>query len=119
LPGPLRIVVVEDDNLIAELVSDLVKLMGHSVCAVVATEPEAIVAARTHNPDLMIVDELLRFGSGSKAMAAILNERHMPHLYATSQFIRLRQELPDAIVIAKPFRANELLVAIQQALQAK
>ena len=118
MPRPLRIVVVEDDTLIAELFSDLLQLMGHTVCATVGTEAEAIFAARNHNPDLMIVDEILRFGSGSRAMANILTSGHIPHIYVTSQFQRLWVELPAAIVLAKPFREDELVDAMRQAVRA-
>ena len=34
--------------------------MGHGVCAIVATEAEAITAALQHRPDLIIADVRLR-----------------------------------------------------------
>jgi CheY-like chemotaxis protein len=63
--APLRVLVVEDDAIIAELFEELLGLMGHQVCASAATEAEAIDAAARCNPDLIIVDERLGKGSGA------------------------------------------------------
>jgi CheY-like chemotaxis protein len=50
----LRVLVVEDDALIATLLSQLLAGMGHDVRATAATEAEAVVAASRYKPDLMI-----------------------------------------------------------------
>ena len=55
---PLRILVVEDDAMIAMLFTEMLEGMGHDVCGSVASEAEAVAAARSLAPDLMIVDEL-------------------------------------------------------------
>jgi DNA-binding response OmpR family regulator len=49
----LRVHVVEDDALIATLLSQLLAGMGHDVCATAATEL-AVVAASRYKPDVMI-----------------------------------------------------------------
>src|ERR1700719_4544619 len=55
----LRVLVIEDDALIAMLLSELLAGMGHDVCATAATEADAVTAATRHRPDLMIVDARL------------------------------------------------------------
>src|SRR3954462_9634135 len=59
----LRVLVVEDDALIAMLLTELLAGMGHDVCATAATEAEAVIAATRYRPDLMIVDAGLASGS--------------------------------------------------------
>ena len=41
----LRVLVVEDDALIAMLLSELLAGMGHDVCATAASEADAVIAA--------------------------------------------------------------------------
>jgi DNA-binding response OmpR family regulator len=68
----LRVLVVEDDALIAMLLGEMFPSMGHDVCATAATEAEAVSAATRYHPDLMIVDAGLGRGSGVSAMEEIL-----------------------------------------------
>lgn len=114
----LRVLVVEDDAIISELFGDLLELMGHEVCASVATEGDAIRAAERLKPGLMIVDELLGKGSGSAAMTVILNVRHVPHLFVTTSVSRVRATHSDAIIVQKPFRETDLADGIERALNA-
>ena len=51
-----RILLVEDNVLIGMLFTETLSEMGHVVCAIVATESDAVSAAAQHQPDLMIVD---------------------------------------------------------------
>ena len=41
----LRILLVEDDPLIGALLADVLKNMGHDVCAIVVTQEAAVTAA--------------------------------------------------------------------------
>jgi len=115
---PLRIVVVEDDAIIATLVEELLEVMGHSVCANVATEHGAVAAASRWSPDLMIVDEQLGPGSGVCAMNKILLCGPMPHLFVSTHSLRIRAASANAIIVAKPFREQDLAVGIDLALAA-
>jgi DNA-binding response OmpR family regulator len=55
----LRVLVIEDDALIAMLLAELLAAMGHEVCATAYSEAEAVIAAARYDPDLMIVDATL------------------------------------------------------------
>ena len=112
----LRILLVEDDRVIALLLSETVKNLGHSVCAIASTQAEAVVLAQTHQPDLMIVDAGLRDGNGVAAVDAILATRFVAHLFVTGDARRVRALRPDAIVLEKPFFEPDLVAAIEQAL---
>jgi len=115
---PLRIVVVEDDAIIATLFGDLLAIMGHHVCASVASEGAAVDAAQTWSPDLMIVDERLGLGSGVAAMLTILQSGFVPHVYVTTHEVRVRDIEPNAVIVSKPFREIDLVDGMRQALSA-
>ena len=52
----LRILVVEDDTMIGELLVETLEGLGHAVCAVESNVANAVAAASRCRPDLMIVD---------------------------------------------------------------
>ena len=114
----LRVLVTEDDALIALLLSELLASMGHDVCATAATEAEAVSAATRYDPDLMIVDASLGRGSGVSAIEEILRAGPAAHVFVSGDAESVRRRKPDAIVVRKPFRETELARAIDMALAA-
>jgi CheY-like chemotaxis protein len=66
----LRVLLIEDNALIAVLLAEQLAEMGHDVCATAATEADAVTAASRYKPDLMIVDAGLGGGSGVSANTA-------------------------------------------------
>ena len=75
----LRVLVVEDDALMGDLLAEMLEEMGHSVCAVALTEGDAVKAAARDTPDLMMVDVALGQGSGIVAMDEILRTGFVLH----------------------------------------
>ena len=114
----LRVLVIEDDSLIAMLLAELLTGMGHDVCATAATEAEAVSAATSHRPDLMIVDAGLGRGSGVSAVEEILRAGPVAHVFVSGDAGSVRTRRPDAVVVRKPFREAELARAIDLALAA-
>ena len=114
----LRVLVVEDDAMIGMLFADALAAMGYDVCAIEATETDAVAAAARHKPDLMIVDARLRDGSGVSAVQQILRTGWVPHVFVSGETSSVRALIPDAIVIQKPFRDADLNRAIRRALDS-
>lgn len=114
----LRVLVVEDNTVIAMLLAELLAGMGHDVCAIAATEAEAVIAAARSKPDLMIVDAGLGQGSGISAVEEIVQAGPIAHLFITGDAERVQERRPDAVVVRKPFRRSELVRAIDKALAA-
>jgi two-component system, response regulator PdtaR len=114
----LRVLVIEDDALIAMLLSELLAGMGHDVCATAGTEAEAVSAATRYDPNLMIVDARLGRGSGVSAVEEILRAGAVAHVFVSGDAESVWRRRPDAIVIRKPFRETELARAIDMALAA-
>ena len=111
----LRIIVAEDDALIAMDLGELLEGMGHDVCATVRTEAEAVEAAARLEPDLMIVDGNLDHGSGVSAMRTILAHSFVAHVYVTGDPQHIEGLTSDAIIVAKPFNLRELTAGIERA----
>ena len=114
----LRVLVIEDDALIAMLLSELLAGMGHDVCATAATEADAVIAATRHRPDLMIVDARLGGGSGVSAVEEILRAGPVAHLFISGDAEKVQTRQPDTVVVRKPFRKAELARAIDTSLAA-
>ena len=114
----LRVLIVEDDALIATLLSELLAAMGHDVCATAATEAHAVAAAARHRPDLMIVDAALARGSGVSAVEEILRAGPVAHLFVSGDPGTVQALRPSAVVVRKPFREADLVSAITTALNA-
>ena len=112
----LSILVVEDEAIIGMLLSEVLAGMGHKVCAVVASEDEAVEAAALHLPDVLIVDAGLAAGSGVSAVDTILATRFVPHVFTTGNALKVRLQKPDAVILEKPFDEADLAEAITFAL---
>ena len=120
IPMPaLRILLVEDEAIVARLFADLLVTMGHEVCAIEATEAGAVTAAVRCGPDLMIVDVHLMDGSGASAVATILRTGFVPHIFVSGDLLRAQPLAPGSVVLQKPFREPDLVRAIRCALGAE
>ena len=92
---------------LAELLGD----MGYRVCAIAATEEDAVAMATRCKPVLMIVDERLREGTGASAVARILLTGPVPCVFISGAPMRLNRR--GATVLQKPFLEQDLVRAIR------
>ncbi len=114
----MRVLVVEDDAIIGTLLAEMLAGMGHDVCAIEATEADAVSAAARCKPDLMIVDVGLGEGSGVSAVETIYRTGPVPHVFVSGAISGLQALRPGSIFIRKPYREADLARVIQQALDA-
>jgi two-component system, response regulator PdtaR len=87
-PNALRVLIVEDEAMIAMLLAEVLTGLGHEVCATEATEAGAVAAAARHQPELMIVDDELRRGNGIAAVEQITRSGFIPHVFVTGKSLR-------------------------------
>jgi len=114
-----RVLVIEDEPVIALDIANLVRDMGHSVVGIAASRAEAVVLAREKSPGLVLADiELGAGGSGLNAVAEILQFSDVPVIFVTAYPERLLTgERPEpTFLVTKPFEPDTLKVAISQAL---
>lgn len=109
----LRILIVDDNTDIAELLAEMLESIGHIVCGIESTESGAVNAAARCKPTLMIVDVKLGQGSGIRAMERILGAGPMPHVFISGDILPMGKE-----TLRKPFREAELVQAMDRALSA-
>ena len=114
----LRVLVIEDDALIALMLAEVLRDMGHLVCATARTPAEAIAAARQENPDLVLSDVKLRDGSGIDAVEEIRPQQAGPTYVHDRRPGGPEIALPAAVAIRKPFSQDSLAKAIEKASAA-
>jgi two-component system, response regulator PdtaR len=72
----MRVLIVEDEALIAMYLERLVVEFGHEVCAAAACVQDAIERASTHRPDVALIDIRLAFESSGIDAARELHARY-------------------------------------------
>src|ERR1700722_14411181 len=117
-PAALRILIIEDNAIIAMLLEATLSDMGYEVCAVEATETGAVAAAALHRPDLLIVDAALSEGSGISAVERILRDGFVPHVFVSGDDLKPEMLDSRAVRLSKPYDERALAAAIQRALAA-
>lgn len=105
----LRILVVEDEYMVAELLCMILENFGCSVVGPYATVTEAVVAVSVNELDGALVDVNLD-GEDSGPVATALNAASVPFVVATGYGALpiLDKLLGQAPRIHKPFRGSEL-----------
>jgi two-component system, response regulator PdtaR len=114
----LRVLVVEDEAMVAMMLAEVLEAMGHDVCGVETTEADAVAAAARCKPDIMIVDVWLGDGNGVSAVKEIRRTGAVPHVYVTADITMVQALGRDAVVIHKPYRELDLIHAMERALGA-
>jgi CheY-like chemotaxis protein len=122
-PEPLRLLLAEDEAMVAWVLIDMVKDLGHQVCATVATEQEAIEAVFQLKPDVVVLDyRLAQGGNGLNVARLIRAARDVPIIFCTAYGASLREELqalPAVHLIAKPVSLDCLRRALAWAAEAQ
>ncbi len=114
-----RVLIIEDEPIIAADLEAIVSDLGHEVCAIARTRAEANAAASMHGPKLVLADiQLADNSSGIDAANDILGVMPVPVIFITAFPERLLTgERPEpAFLITKPFLPNAVKAAISQAL---
>lgn len=109
-----RLLVVEDEYLIAMLLEDMLLELGCVVSGIAAKPAQALELLETTEIDAAVLDVNLD-GTDSFGIAAALKERRKPFIFATGyDGSRVAPEFADTPVIQKPYRVEELARALSQ-----
>jgi CheY-like chemotaxis protein len=110
----LRVLVVEDESMVAMLMEDMLADIGHEVGAVASTMDAAMAHATSGSFDVAILDVNLD-GKPSYSVADMLASRGVPVVFATGYGDRARDHRFAATpVLPKPFAAASLRVVLSQ-----
>ena len=114
-----RVLIIEDEPIIALDLESLVTELGHTVVASAATRDQAVHAAIAHRPGLILADiNLGEGGSGIDAVNDILSSFEVPVIFITAYPEKLLTgERPEpTYLIAKPFLPETVQATVGQAL---
>ncbi|MCU0546570.1 MAG: ATP-binding protein [Oscillatoriaceae cyanobacterium Prado104] len=119
--NPIKILVVEDEVIVAEDIAGRLKKLGYAVAGTVSSGEEAIQKAAETQPDLVLMDIVLKGEmDGVTASEKIRNNTDIPTVFLTAyadEKTLQRAKLTDPFgYIVKPFQQNDLRVAIEIAV---
>jgi DNA-binding NarL/FixJ family response regulator len=113
-----KILVVDDEALIAEDVADLCRLNGYEVCGTAFTAGQALLAIDRERPTLVLLDINLNGDMDGVEIAEHLRSKYtIPFIFLTSYvdantLARAKATLPLGYIV-KPFNAKQLYSSIE------
>ena len=115
-----KIMIIEDEAIIAMDIQSIVADMGHLATGVARTRKEAVMLGKSERPDLILADiQLADNSSGIDAVNDLLAELGpLPVIFITAFPERLLTgDKPEpAFLITKPFSEEQVRVAVSQAM---
>lgn len=114
-----RVLIIEDEPVIALDLENLVAELGHEVVGTAATRDAAVKLALSARPGLILADiNLGEGGSGIDAVSEILDSFDIPVIFVTAYPEKLLTgERPEpTYLIAKPFLPETVQATVGQAL---
>ncbi|MCB5409929.1 response regulator [Pseudogemmobacter faecipullorum] len=115
-----RVMIIEDEAIIALDLSAIVESLGHHVTGIARTRDEAVALAQSDRPDLILADiQLADNSSGVDAVSDILaGFTDLPVIFITAFPERLLtgQRPEPAFLINKPYSEEQVRLSISQAL---
>lgn len=115
-----KVMIIEDESLIALELSNLVEDLGHEVTGVAPTYDAALALGRETKPDLILADiKLADDRTGLEAVETLRGALgQVPTIFVTAYpelFLSGKRPEP-AFLIAKPFTDNQIRTAVGQAM---
>ena len=111
----LKVLIAEDDLMIADMVEETLVGHGYEVCGIARTVAEAVALGLRHRPDLAIIDlRLADGGLGTEVAIELMPLGRIGILYATgnmAQFV-LTVANGDAC-LGKPYSGPDLLRGLE------
>ena len=119
-----RLVIVEDERLVAVSLENELRALGYEICATAVTGEAAVDAATRTRPDAVLMD--IRLGGamdGTQAADLIWKRLQIPVIYLTAyadEKTLAEVKRTEAYgYVMKPYEAKEVHAAIQIALERR
>lgn len=111
----LKVLIAEDDLLIADLLEDVLVDAGYEVCGQASSVAEALRLCDRHHPDLAVVDVRLADGGvGTDVAAQVADRANLGILYATGNTSHVLLTASDGeACITKPYDAADIVRALE------
>ena len=122
--APARILVVEDERIVAGDLAGALTELGYAVPETVATGEDAIARARDLQPDVVLMDIRLPGQIDGIEAASVVREKHgIPVVYLTAhsddETLRRAMQTEPVGYVVKPFSPPQLRCAIEIALHRR
>ncbi len=106
----LKVLIVEDSLIIADILEEYLILEGYEVCGLARTVEEAVQLADLHKPDLAVLDFRLGDGKyGSQIRPLLKDKTSMGILYVSGDPLRDKLTKADGdAFIQKPYGLKDL-----------
>lgn len=113
----MKILVLEDEFMLADMLEAELTGAGHTVLGPVATVAEALAIIAQTRPDLALVNINLKNGSkGTDLARELAKGHHVCSLFVSGQLLEARQHKDVALgYITKPYRAATILESVDLA----
>ncbi|MEG3836180.1 MULTISPECIES: ATP-binding protein [unclassified Microcoleus] len=118
---PIKILIVEDELLIAKNLSPKLEKLGYQIADIVSSGADAIQRARELRPDLILMDIVIKGDIDGIETAAIINqELDIPIIYTTAyaddETLQRAENTGSYGYLLKPFKEREMHATIKIAL---
>ncbi len=113
-----RLLIVEDDILLAQILTEILLEAGYDVLDTVDTGKDAISRARELKPDLIFMDIMLKdqISGCEAAMIIRQNQKNCKIIFLTAfaeqEMITYAQECKACAYLLKPYREQEILATL-------
>ena len=115
----MRLLIAEDETIIRLDLRGLLESAGYEVVAEARDGEEAIELARTHKPDLVLMDVKMPRLDGIEAARKMMQERPIPIVMLTAfdqrELVERASEAGVYGYLVKPFREQDVVPAIELA----
>jgi DNA-binding response OmpR family regulator len=111
----LKVLIAEDDLMIADMAEESLVENGYEVCGIARTVAEAVALGRRHKPDLAVIDLRLADGGLGTEIAAQLGALgRLGVLYASGNISQVMLGGADGdACLAKPYRSADLVRGLE------
>lgn len=115
-----RILIIEDEFIIAEVLRETLQANGYEVCGIADNFTEAVELIERFKPGFVLLDIYLKGDKTGIDLAIILAQRNIPFIYISANSNQkvleaAKQTNPYGFVV-KPFREKDVLIALEIAL---
>lgn len=117
----LKIGIVEDEMIIAEALSEMLKSIGYSIPEPASNYEEALILIEQEKPDLLLLDINLSSHLSGIDLAQTISERYLiPYIFLTantdSATLNQAKKVRPMAYLAKPITRDQLYSAIEIAV---
>ncbi|MCM2131909.1 two-component system response regulator [Larsenimonas rhizosphaerae] len=113
-----RLLIVEDEAIVAHDLAEQLGEMGYDICGVADNGPQALEMARTHRPNLVLMDVVIKGPMDGIKTAAMMHQEHDAAIvfltaYSDSDTVRRATDTAPYGFLTKPYQINEIKAALE------